>query len=79
MATDLSKSITVVAQPGPLKIFVDEVPGEEYLCGSGLQQNSPTNECKIACKGSIFIVYERGVWCMQLWDEVKLTVSPKIG
>ena len=46
MATaDVStKSITVVAQPGPLGVFVDEVPGEEYLCVSGLKRNSPLNE-----------------------------------
>ena len=40
-AVNKTNQITVVAQPGPLGIYVDEIPGEEYLCIAGLLRNSP--------------------------------------
>lgn len=42
-AASKGNQITVVAQPGPLGIYVDQIPGEEYLCIGGLLRNSPLN------------------------------------
>ncbi|KAI2509422.1 hypothetical protein MHU86_4923 [Fragilaria crotonensis] len=39
--------LTIVAQPGPLGIYVDEIPGEEYLFVGGLLRNSPLHATEV--------------------------------
>ena len=39
--------VTIVAQPGPLGMYVDEIPGEEYLVVGGLLRNSPLHASEV--------------------------------
>jgi hypothetical protein len=41
--SESAKSLTITTEPGPLGIYVDEVPGEEYFVVRGVKHDSPLN------------------------------------